>query len=112
MIQDGKLLVYSSELSVVQANTRLQNIFRHGEKLEKLETVTLDCIQTSLQTIEDAKGAPFNPRDCIQELVVQVLAVLVGCALVTVFGSLSCGSLLSQFCEENVLWIRGPLKLH
>ncbi len=50
---------------------------RYGEELLKLERITLDCIQDALSTIAATRGQPFNPRDCIQELVLQVLAVMV-----------------------------------
>ena len=56
--------------------------FRYGEELLKLERVTLDSIRSVLKTLEKTEGAPFNPRDCIQELVLQILAVLVSASLI------------------------------
>ena len=52
-------------------------MFRYGEELLKLEKVTLECIQETLQTIQDTEGKPFNPTDMFHLLIEHILAILV-----------------------------------
>ena len=50
---------------------------RYGEELEKLEKVTLQCIQETLQAMEDTTGKPFNPKEMFHLLIEHILAILV-----------------------------------
>ena len=52
-------------------------ICRYGVEILELEKVTVECIQETLQTMEDTKGKPFNPRDMIHLLIENILAILV-----------------------------------
>ena len=52
-------------------------IYRYGVELLELEKVTVECIQETLQTMEDTEGKPFSPRDMIHLLIENILVILV-----------------------------------
>ena len=65
---------YISSLSV---EIKWMTFHRYGEELQKLEKITLECIQQVIETIKSTKGKPFNPRNYIHLLIEQIMAILV-----------------------------------
>ncbi len=50
---------------------------RYGEELLRLERITLNSIKQTAATIRAARGRPFNPQTCLEQLVFQILSILV-----------------------------------
>ncbi len=61
-----------------------------------LETTTLHCVQRYFPKIADRNGEPFCPRPLVQELMIQIVAILVRLVSPRSCASKSC----LDFCED------------
>ena len=61
----------------LEKSSKCNTFHRYGEELQKLEKITLECIQEVIETIRSTKEKPFNPRNCIHMLIGQIMAILV-----------------------------------